>query len=212
MRGDAEVQVINNNLGGGGGGGGGGGSRTVSEVLCDYANISPRAAKRICDDFTSAGIPCPHDGPAYLYVDIIQHIACEALEDSSIRAALLHEDGDGGNGDGVAGYELADTGDPFYYATKVSVDAVDEHLCKANSKYFCTICSSDMTGDNYRLSCGCSAFCRDCIIPWITEACGRCPNCREFCKPVVAPVRVRAIPRLPMPKPKILIQIKKKDT
>jgi hypothetical protein len=140
-------------------------NRSVCEVISDYGNISLRLAMSICKDLQLSGVMLAHDDPAYLHVEDINFLVSEGLY------FMLDNDSES--------EDPAD--DPFIHAVKTSPDEVDSYLSKSTCTYYCCICCSNMTGDNYRLSCGCTAYCLDCITQWITT-CARCPNCRRFCQ------------------------------
>lgn len=187
-------------------------SLTVWEFLSNNTNISEQQARRICADFTNAGVPFPADESVVNYLDDVQGM-CECMEQSDIREALLQIDDH-------------DEKDLFFYNTKINPEQMYLYLIHHNVDvhFNCAICrEQNITSGGVKLSCSqrskpCKAiFCKECVEPWLTQCMARCPSCRSHCRLVRnIPVRVKSRSNVPPQsetescRKRIVITVKKK--
>lgn len=167
--------------------------RKVWEVLADSCNLSEATARKICHDFHNEEneIFLPADGNASEFATYIAGMY-SWLENPDIRNAILA-------GEEVTG-QVEDNTDPFYYAVKVDPNVVHKHLAPVKQiiePITCSICQ-DTAENPARLSCKC-AFCKECIVSWITLSCAKCPNCRNISKEHVVPIRATIRCKPPVP-------------
>ena len=164
--------------------------RKVWEVLSDVANITEQQARTICMDFTMVGFALPPDDPAGDHLEMVQGL-CENMEQSDIREAMLH-----GDTDSIYVEHGSDEGDPFYYNAKLALDDISMYLVHhkvtdEQPTFHCVICGEQaVSTGGVKLSCSLnskpctSVFCKDCVVPWLTQCLARCPSCRSFCKKI----------------------------
>jgi len=153
----------------------------VYEVLSDLCNITIAQARKICHDFTEAGVIIGADDPASDHEETVEGI-CFNMAEPDIRAAILAGEEDI--------YYEADSSDPFFYCPKIDASKISLYLKNYSSTegYTCAICqdtySSKATGVTlacFKRNPPCSGvFCRECITQWVTKCISRCPLCRTF--------------------------------
>jgi hypothetical protein len=168
--------------------------KKVWEILSEFNNISEERARIICHDMSQDDEPLPADELAYEHIDMLTALF-EVMESPDIRESLLY-----GN-------------DQCIQIHKIPHNEVNLYLKQYKGSYYCSICrreDENNTDDTVSLSCmqnNCkSIFCKECIVPWITECCARCPNCREPVVEIASDGDVSDV------KHKIVICIKKKET
>jgi hypothetical protein len=147
----------------------------VWEAVRIYVQITEEQARSLCQEFIDATGTVVNLND---YVDLTSHHIdfVEFMGDICTRSADYGID--------LSIDPNVPTHDPFYYSRKVNEEDLPKYMSRVDSSYHCTICCDNYNYGGVRLSCenknNCCTFCRDCIVPWITENVAKCPNCFSY--------------------------------
>jgi hypothetical protein len=164
----------------------------VWEAVRNFAQITEEQARALCQEFIEA-TDCEASMNIDDFVDdTTQHIEfVEYMHDICSRSSYYGID--------LSMDPNVPPSDPFYYSRKVELLDINSYIisAEADSSYYCTICGDNYNQGGVRLSCenknNCCTFCRDCIVPWITENVAKCPNCSCYLSAVSVPVPAATI-------------------
>jgi hypothetical protein len=169
----------------------------VWEAVRAFAQISVESARGLCIEYLTA--------TGYEHIDVedyaddsVHHIEfIEFMYDICSQPADYNLDFDM-DFDFNFNMEMAISQEnPFFYSMKVNVQDVDRYLALASDdNYYCTICGDNYDHSGVRLSCAnknnCCTYCKECIVPWITEQVAKCPNCMEYLQPLTDDAKLQS--------------------
>jgi hypothetical protein len=146
----------------------------VWQVVQLFAQISEEHSRQLCQEFIDAA-------ELNLSINDFADDSTEHIEFVEHMYEICSEE--------TESVPQVTTGDPFFYSRKVSPSDISKYTVTIECSYYCSICGDNYNQGGVHLSCdnrnNCCTFCKECIMPWLTENVAKCPNCSLYVRPII---------------------------